>query len=135
MRPSIGLASRIISMQMILNCRSRLQPSGDAVTILSMPMSGGCSSLNRKEQTQAQSWQTVWLWLFESPGIRNNSSLVLNGNALPHLVCNVGIIENSRLLLKEQMEAMARRAFAQVYQETQLCPFLEWEALQTITLF
>lgn len=39
---------------------------------------------------------------------------------------SVGILQDTPILLKKQVAAMARRAFAQVYLVCQLHPFLVW---------
>lgn len=60
------------------------------------------------------------------------SSLVLDGMLLPQaeLGHNLGVLLDSQFLTEKQVTAMARRVFAQ------LCcaPFLDFEALLTVTL-
>lgn len=55
--------------------------------------------------------------------------------ALTHgdLVCNLGAILDSQLLLEEQVTFVIRRAFAQLQLVHQLLPFLDRKALLSVT--
>lgn len=46
---------------------------------------------------------------------------------------SLGVLLDLQQLLKQQMTAMARRAFAQLYVVYWFLPFLDWEALLMIT--
>lgn len=63
------------------------------------------------------------------------SSLTVSEVALSHfrLVCNLGILLDSLLLFKDQVEALPKRTLAQVHLMCQLGPFLDQESLQMVT--
>lgn len=82
------------------------------------------------EQTSVQSchgWVAVWTL--------SQGHFHCDGIVVPYskLVCNLGVLMDSQLLLKEQMAAVTRRAFAQLHFVPQLLPFLDQEALPTVT--
>lgn len=73
------------------------------------------------------------LWLFGLSDLEI-FHLWLGGIAILHLrVCNLAVFLGSRLLLEEQVVALARKTFAQLHLVHQFCPFLHWEALQIVT--
>lgn len=73
------------------------------------------------------------LWMFGLSDLEI-FHLWLGGIAFLHLrVCNLAVFLGSRLLLEEQIVALARKAFAQLHLVHQFCPFLDWEALQIVT--
>lgn len=63
------------------------------------------------------------------------SSLTVSEVALPHfrLLCNLGILLDSLLLFKDQVEALPKRTLAQGPLMCQLCPSLDQETLQMVT--
>lgn len=69
----------------------------------------------------------LW-WRFSSADF---PSLTLSGVIFPQaeLVCNLGVLLDSWLLLKEQVVAVTRTDFAQIRVVQNLCPFLDQEAL------
>ncbi|KAM6466454.1 uncharacterized protein PHA67_012250 [Liasis olivaceus] len=106
----------------------------DAVTTLSLCLEalGVWMGNNR---LQLNPGKTEWLWVGGSSVSRSLPSLVLDGVALPQTdpVHNLGVLLDSRLLLKEQVAVMAKRAFAQLRVVHQLHPFLDRESLQSVT--
>lgn len=57
-----------------------------------------------------------WLWVSGASDEKVLSSLVLDGMALiqMNLVCNLGVLLDSRLLLEKHGAAIARKAFAYI---------------------
>lgn len=62
-------------------------------------------------------------------------SLVLDNIAPPQTdaVCNLGVFIHSQFLFKKQIAILAKMTFAQFHIVCQLCPFLDQEALFTVT--
>ncbi|KAF7236187.1 putative RNA-directed DNA polymerase from transposon BS [Varanus komodoensis] len=61
--------------------------------------------------------------------------LALNGVALPlrDKVCSLGVLLDPELSLEAQVTAVARSAFLQLQLINQLCPYLEYDCLATVT--
>lgn len=106
----------------------------DAVTTLSWCLEAVRVWMGNN-RLQLNPGKTEWLWVNGSSVSGTLSSLELDGIALPQTdpVHNLGVLLDSRLLLEEQVAAMARRAFAQLRVVHQLRPFLDRDALRTVT--
>uniref|UniRef100_A0A8C6YEM4 Reverse transcriptase domain-containing protein n=1 Tax=Naja naja TaxID=35670 RepID=A0A8C6YEM4_NAJNA len=79
--------------------------------------------------------KTEWLCIPASQSSFEVPSLVMGEEVLPPVdrARNLGVLLDSWLKLEEQVGAVARGAFAQVRLVRQLRPYLDWDALCTIT--
>uniref|UniRef100_A0A8C6Y510 Reverse transcriptase domain-containing protein n=1 Tax=Naja naja TaxID=35670 RepID=A0A8C6Y510_NAJNA len=79
--------------------------------------------------------KTEWLCIQTSRPSQEIPSLVMGGEVLPPMdrARNLGVLLDSRLRLEEQVGAVARGAFAQVRLVRQLHPYLDRDALRTVT--
>uniref|UniRef100_A0A8C6XGB6 Reverse transcriptase domain-containing protein n=1 Tax=Naja naja TaxID=35670 RepID=A0A8C6XGB6_NAJNA len=79
--------------------------------------------------------KTEWLCIPTSRSSLEIPSLVMGEEVLPPVdrARNLGVLLDSRLKLEEQVGAVARGAFAQVRLVRQLRPYLDRDALRTIT--
>lgn len=82
-------------------------------------------------------WNVTGFFSTESNGLgaRDFPLLIMDGMALPQidLVHNQELLLDSWLLLKEQVKAIARRAFGDLWIVCQLHPSLDWETLLAVT--
>uniref|UniRef100_A0A8C6XR48 Reverse transcriptase domain-containing protein n=1 Tax=Naja naja TaxID=35670 RepID=A0A8C6XR48_NAJNA len=79
--------------------------------------------------------KTEWLYIPASRSSLECPSLTIGGVVLPPVdrARNLGVLLDARLRLEEQVGAVARGAFAQVRLVRQLRPFLDRDALRTVT--
>uniref|UniRef100_A0A8C6X1D0 Reverse transcriptase domain-containing protein n=1 Tax=Naja naja TaxID=35670 RepID=A0A8C6X1D0_NAJNA len=88
-----------------------------------------------RNRLQLNPAKTEWLCVPASWLIQSAPSLVLGGEVLPPVdrARNLGVLLDVRLSLEEQVGAVARGAFAQVCLVRQLRPYLDRDALRTVT--
>uniref|UniRef100_A0A8C7E7H9 Reverse transcriptase domain-containing protein n=1 Tax=Naja naja TaxID=35670 RepID=A0A8C7E7H9_NAJNA len=79
--------------------------------------------------------KTEWLCVLASRMIQDVPPLSMGGEVLPPVdrVHNLGVLLDSQLSLEEQVGAVTRGAFAEVCLVRQLCPYLNRDALRTVT--
>ncbi|XP_058011152.1 uncharacterized protein LOC131184144 [Ahaetulla prasina] len=79
--------------------------------------------------------KTEWLWMPASRYSQLNLRLTIGGESLAPMerVRNLGVLLDERLSLEEHLTAVSRRAFYQVRLVRQLRPFLDRDALCTVT--
>uniref|UniRef100_A0A8C6X316 Tripartite motif containing 25 n=1 Tax=Naja naja TaxID=35670 RepID=A0A8C6X316_NAJNA len=79
--------------------------------------------------------KTEWLCIPASRPSQEYPSLAIGGEVLPPVdrARNLGVLLDVRLRLEEQVGAVARGAFAQLRLVRQLRPFLDRDALRTVT--
>lgn len=63
---------------------------------------------------------------------QGSGEVILDRASLAQMLCNLGVVLDSWLLLKDQVAAIDRRAFVQLQFMNQLCSFLDLEILLRI---
>ncbi|XP_058037869.1 uncharacterized protein LOC131197613 [Ahaetulla prasina] len=79
--------------------------------------------------------KTEWLWMPAPRYSQLHPQLTVGGElvAPKEVVCNLGVLLDGRLSFDEHLAAVSRRAFYQVRLVRQLRPFLDRDALCTVT--
>uniref|UniRef100_A0A2D4JCT5 Uncharacterized protein n=1 Tax=Micrurus lemniscatus lemniscatus TaxID=129467 RepID=A0A2D4JCT5_MICLE len=98
-----------------------------------MRLLGGCASSDNEKPTLTQLWHDRMALGFGPSGSGDLSCLSLNGMAFSQteLGHKVGVYRNLQLFLYEEVVTLGGGAL--IHLLDQLCPFLAWEALLTVT--